>query len=199
MGLGVYQPATSIADDKIQMSLDASGGAHVIQSGTKPYPRLVAEFESTQVLMFGISDWQSHHREILIEIAQKTAGRVNVLILCNDTNQIRTATKWLIATGEDLSHIYFCEIRTDTVWLRDFGPVFAQTASGGHVLDFFYEGTRPRDDSLPRRWAKRAGVKNIPVRWTIQGGNLMCNGSRSWTDQQPNFRRQLHHVSAKQF
>ncbi|MDA8745016.1 agmatine deiminase family protein [Rubripirellula amarantea] len=164
------------ADERVQMVLDPYGGAHVTQASTKPYPRLVAEFERTQVLMFGISDWQEHHNEILIEIAEKTSGRVNVLILCNDMLQIKTATKWLLDSGLDCSHVYFCEIRLDTIWLRDFGPIFAQTERGAHVLDFFYEGTRPRDDRLPAAWAKRTNVKHVSVPWTIQGGNLMCNG-----------------------
>ncbi|WP_235033347.1 agmatine deiminase family protein [Rubripirellula obstinata] len=164
------------ADDSIQMKLDSQGGAIVTRSQLNPYPRLVAEFEPTQVLLFGVSDWQPAHREILIEIAKKTAGHVNVMILCNNTWQIKDTTEWLLEGSNDFEHIYFREIALDTVWLRDFGPIFSQTATGAQALDFYYEGTRPKDDELPSVWSRLTGTKYVKVPWTIQGGNLICNG-----------------------
>jgi agmatine/peptidylarginine deiminase len=168
--------SVSIADDSIRMNLDAWGGASATRDGAQPYPRLAAEFEPTQVLLFGVSDWQPAHRQILIEIAQKTAGHVNVMILCNNTWQIKDTTEWLLEEPEAYSHIYFREIDLDTVWLRDFGPIFSQTERGAQALDFYYEGTRPKDDALPRLWSQLTGTKYVEVPWTIQGGNLISNG-----------------------
>lgn len=169
------------ADQPLTMSIDRFGGALVTRPTATPYPRLVAEFEPTRALLFGVADWQPHHREILIEIANKTAGHVNVMVMCNDTWQIKDTTEWLLESGDEFPHVYFHEVTLDTVWLRDFGPIFAQTSSptspgSTSVLDFFYEGTRPRDDSLPARWAQRTGARLVEVPWTIQGGNLIANG-----------------------
>ena len=164
------------ADDSIRMKLDAFGGGIAVRNDAKPYPRLAAEFEPTQVLLFGVSDWQPTHRKILIEIAKKTAGHVNVMILCNDTWQIKETTGWLLEEDNDYDNIYFREIALDTVWLRDFGPIFSQTSTGAQALDFYYEGTRPKDDELPHLWSRLTGTKNVKVPWTIQGGNLICNG-----------------------
>lgn len=79
------------------------------------------------MLLLSVSDWQPHHRRILVEIAQKTKGHVYVIVLCNDTFQIKESTKWLLEAGEDYPHVYFCEMKLDTVWIRDFGPIFAET------------------------------------------------------------------------
>lgn len=166
----------AIADETIQMTLDGSGGAIATRTPTSPYPRLAAEFEPTRVLLFGVADWQPHHREILIEIASKTVDHVNIMVLCNNTWQIKDTTEWLLEVKRQFPHVFFCEMPCDTVWLRDFGPIFAQTATGTKVLDFYYEGTRPKDDRLPELWSQRTGVQYVAVPWTIQGGNLISNG-----------------------
>ncbi|MGB7323302.1 MAG: agmatine deiminase family protein [Rubripirellula sp.] len=158
------------------MVLDTAGGAHVTADGVQPYPRLAAEFEPTRALLLGVADWQPHHREILIEIAEKAADHVNVMVLCNDTWQMKDTTGWLLESGDEYSHVYFCEFSLNTVWLRDFGPIFSQTADGAQALDFYYEGTRPKDDSLPKVWSKRSGTQYVEVPWTVQGGNLIGNG-----------------------
>jgi agmatine deiminase len=164
------------AEDSIRMMLDQFGGMGAQRSDAKPYPRLSAEFEKTRLLLFSMADWQPHHRQILIQLAQKTAGHVNVMVLCNDTWQIKAATGWLLEAGTEYPHVYFCEMKLDTVWLRDFGPIFAQTERGADVIDFFYEGSRPKDDGLPLVWSQRTGARHNKVPWTMQGGNLLPNG-----------------------
>lgn len=165
-----------VADETIQMTLDRNGGAIVTRTPSSPFPRLAAEFEPARALLFGVADWQPHHREILIEIAEKTSDHVNVMVLCNDTWQIKDTTEWLLEMRRQHPHVYFCEMTCDTVWLRDFGPIFAQTETGAQVLDFYYEGTRPKDDRLPEVWSQRTGADHVAVPWTIQGGNLISNG-----------------------
>ncbi|WP_246114812.1 agmatine deiminase family protein [Rubripirellula tenax] len=177
MFFAVFGCVGALADDSITMVLDSFGGARATRAHASPYPRLAAEFEPTRALLLGVADWQPHHREILIEIADKTAGHVNVMVLCNDTWQIKGTTEWLLESdAKDKSHVYFCEVPLNTVWLRDFGPIFSQTADGASVLDFYYEGTRPKDDSLPSIWSKRSGAEYVEVPWTVQGGNLISNG-----------------------
>lgn len=186
------------------MTLDNNGGAVVTRTPTHPYPRLAAEFEPARALLFGVADWQPHHREILIEIAEKTIDHVNVMVLCNDTWQIQDTTQWLLEMRREYPHVYFCEMPCDTVWLRDFGPIFAQTSTGTQVLDFYYEGTRPKDDRLPEVWSQRTGAQYVAVPWTIQGGNLIGNGrglalttNRIFEDNYITFPRPLVGVDAQ--
>ncbi len=163
-------------DDSVQLQLDNAAGGIASRASAKPYPRLAAEFEPARVLLLGVSDWQPHHREILIEIATKSADHVNIMVLCNDTWQIKQTTQWLLEADQDFANLYFCEIPLDTVWLRDFGPIFGQTSDGAMALDFYYEGTRPKDDGMPAVWSRRSGTQHVAVPWTVQGGNLIFNG-----------------------
>jgi agmatine/peptidylarginine deiminase len=166
----------SADEGQYRITLDKFGGMNALRFDATEYPRLVAEFEPTRALLLSVSDWQPQHRHIFVEIAEKTKGHVHVIVLCNNTHQIKMATGWLLERGQSYPHIYFCEMELDTVWIRDFGPVFAQTNQGTQVLDFLYEGTRPKDDALPALWAKNARCKRVEVPWTMQGGNLMSNG-----------------------
>ncbi|TWU10049.1 Peptidylarginine deiminase precursor [Novipirellula galeiformis] len=144
----------------------------------RPYPRLPGEFESQRALMFSVSDWQAHDAVILQQIVQKTAGHIPLLILCNNPQQLVDAVDWIARGRVPTHHVYFCEIDLDTIWMRDFGPLLAESQRGTDVIDFFYEGTRPKDDALPIVWAKRTGAKLVSVPWTMQGGNLLSNGRR---------------------
>ena len=65
----------------------------------------------------------------------------------------------------------------DTIWLRDFGPRIGELENGDAVsFDFLYEGTRPRDEKLPKAWSKLTRERYHAVPWTMQGGNLLFNG-----------------------
>jgi len=50
--------------------------------------------------------------------------------------------------------------KLDTIWLRDFGPRFLENESGTQSIDFYYDGTRPKDDQFPNQWGELAGIKN---------------------------------------
>ncbi|MCM2369560.1 agmatine deiminase family protein [Aporhodopirellula aestuarii] len=170
------QPRSGPTQSLVRMTRDSFGGANVIRHANSSWPRLTAEFEATNALLLSISDWHPQHRPILQEIAIKTAGHCPLVLLCADSVAIRETTLWLAEIGRELPDVYFCPMPTDTVWVRDFGPIFVQTRNASRILDFFYLGERPLDDRLPTDWAAQSGVESVPVHWTIQGGNLMPNG-----------------------
>ncbi len=148
------------------------------QNVDRPFPRIAGEFEPQRALVVSVSDWQPHHASTLLQIVDKTYGHTNVLILCNNPEQLIMVVQWLREGNAKTSHVFFCEMALDTIWLRDFAPIIAETEKGVSAIDFFYEGTRPKDDALPVVWANRTGCQLTTVRWTIQGGNLLSNGRR---------------------
>ena len=148
-------------------------------SDGKPYskfPRISGEFEPQRAMLLSISDLQPHHHGVLKELISKTAGRLPVVILVNDKEQLKTAVELAESTGTNLSDVSFYVFKLDTIWLRDFGPRFLETESKPESIDFYYDGTRPLDDQFPNKWGEFAGVKNTTVEWTLQGGNLISNG-----------------------
>ncbi|MBB3207942.1 agmatine/peptidylarginine deiminase [Rhodopirellula rubra] len=170
-------PSRAQLPPRVQMTRDAFGGAHAVRRVDSQWPRLPAEFETPHALLLSISDWHPQHRPILQEIAVKTSGYCPLVILCADSIAIQETTAWLAELNRDLPDVYFCPIATDTVWMRDFGPIFLQTRTSSKILDFFYLGERPIDDHLPTDWARQTNVPALPIAWTIQGGNLMANGN----------------------
>ena len=147
------------------------------------YPRLVGEFERQQVILLSVSDWQSHHFGVLKQVVEKTRGHAKLLVMFNkknmhdDKNQIVEVIKALAKDGTDYPHLYFMNHELDTIWLRDFGPQFAESKDGSAVaVDFYYDGMRQKDDDLPEDWSNFSGTDFNHVPWTLQGGNLISNG-----------------------
>ena len=148
-------------------------------SDGKPYskfPRLSGEFEPQRAMLLSISDLMPQHHGVLKELIAKTSGHLPIVILVNDKKQLEAAVKIAESTGADLDHVSFYVFKLDTIWLRDFGPRFVENESGTQSIDFYYDGTRPKDDQFPNQWGELAGIKNTTVEWTLQGGNLISNG-----------------------
>lgn len=142
-----------------------------------PWPRIAGEFEEQNAILISVSELFPSHKKVFKRIAELTEGHVPLVVLFNNTNQVREAVEALEDCKQELKHLSFMKFELDTVWLRDFGPVLAGKKDGGVMsVDFFYSGQRPTDDHFPRDWAKIIGAEHNSVPWTIQGGNLLSNG-----------------------
>ena len=139
--------------------------------------RVPGEFEQQRAIMLSVSDWQPHHFFVLSQIVEATKEHVNVIIMYNEAKQLRDVATMLAKSGKSYSHVFFVPLDLDTIWLRDFGPRLAKTEDSTISVDFFYEGSRPRDDKLPRTWATASGTRLRTVQWTLQGGNMLTNGA----------------------
>ncbi|MEO1616914.1 MAG: agmatine deiminase family protein [Planctomycetota bacterium] len=138
--------------------------------------RVPGEFEPQRAIVLSISDWMPHHFDILTQLAETTQGHTELLILYNDLERVREVVEHLMAADIAGPHVYFAPLELNTIWVRDFGPRVAETPQGPIAIDFFYEGSRPKDDALPVRWAEACSTRLRTVRWTVQGGNLLFNG-----------------------
>ena len=109
---------------------------------------------------------------------EKTRGHVDLLILHNDLNQRTECMKWLEPLKGKRDHVLFHQLELNTIWMRDFCPLFARQENGSlKAFDFYYEGVRPKDDRLPKTWSERTACQWEKVEWTLQGGNLISNGA----------------------
>ncbi len=161
------------------------------------WPRIAGEFEKQNAILISISELLPQHASVFKRIAELTENHVPLIVLFNDTTQVLEALKVLQKSTQKLEHVRFMHLKLDTVWLRDFGPVLAEQEDKGVMsIDFFYNGQRPTDDHFPREWAKLTSAEHNSVPWTIQGGNLLCNGgglalttTRVYDDNKVTFKR----------
>jgi agmatine/peptidylarginine deiminase len=143
----------------------------------KRFPRLPSDFEQQQAIVVSLSELLPQHANLLIQIVDKTAGHVKLLILANNLDQVRIAIDVLERASGARDHVSFCKFELDTVWLRDFGPLMMETDGRSISLDFYYVGgLRPKDERMPKEWARRTKTQYVFVPWTMHCGNFLCNG-----------------------
>ena len=120
--------------------------------------------------------------------------RVNIVVK-GWKMRVRSA-ECLDKVGVDLGRVEFVKAATDRVWLRDSGPTFLVKDDAGAVedrvalLDWKFNGwakydNHQEDDRLPRRlarrlglrrWAPRVEVVGRRVRVVMEGGAIDVNG-----------------------
>ena len=148
-----------------------------------PFPRIGAEFERQRAILISVSELLPQHGKVFTRLADLTRGHVPLVVLFNNAKQLKMAVDALEPLADEadspdaLSHVYFQKLEMNTVWLRDFGPIFAEQKTGAMAIDFFYSGERPIDDRFPERWSEKVGTSHNSVPWTLQGGNLLSNGA----------------------
>jgi len=141
------------------------------------YPRLSGEFEKQKAILLSVSDLQYQHNGVLAQVVKKSSGHgVRFIILYNDDKQLKSTVELLDSLKCDLSHVSLYRLKLDTIWLRDFGPRFAETKSGAQSIDFYYNGQRPLDDKFPISWGELSDDDVSRIKWTLQGGNMQSNG-----------------------
>lgn len=141
------------------------------------YPRIAGDYERQKAILISVCELLPTHEDVLVELVNACQGHITVGILVNDRKQLIDATRVLMKQDREYDHVKFYNVELDTIWLRDFGPRIGELENGEAVsFDFLYEGTRPRDEKLPKAWSKLTRERYHAVPWTMQGGNLLFNG-----------------------
>lgn len=142
-----------------------------------------AEFEKNEGVML-VWDYSPSRDSItanITRVAQK-AGKVWIIYYPGtapaDTTQIRA---YLYSKGVSPDSLYFVPAWTETLWIRDFGPMFAYGSYGGGLDRFIYDAgysaySRPKDDSIPRQISRIWSIPYAQLGLEIEGGNIIFDG-----------------------
>lgn len=94
-----------------------------------------------------------------------------------DTTYIRN---YLLSRGVGYHNVHFLPAWTNTLWIRDFGPVTGYQANQTdprRLFDLGYSDyNRPRDDSIPSQLANYWNMPLFSVPLQVEGGNLIFDG-----------------------
>ena len=127
--------------------------------------RSLAEWEEAEAIM---TLWQN---ESLLS-AYTQHGKVKIL-----TTSKGSWDNWLGSHGIDKSQVTYFNVRTDSMWIRDYGPWPVLDGNGVFgLVDTIYNRPRPNDDKVPHFMAKELNLPLYETGLVHTGGNYYNDG-----------------------
>ena len=186
-GLGLPSiPAAPLASRTSSSHSDRSADSQPADQPAAPEAPLpgtvpAAEFEAQAALMLGASELIWKHPMVFIDIVRAARRNVPVLALVTDQSDLHVGKALLRHCKLPVESVHFLVVPMDTMWVRDYGPLFARRDGTAVAVDGEYASItgpqdRPADDAVPKLLGAgmRIPVANLPVR--VEGGNLLTNG-----------------------
>ncbi|MBW3596647.1 MAG: agmatine deiminase family protein [Planctomycetes bacterium] len=143
-----------------------------------PY-RLPAEFERQGATFLGCGELATFYPEVLADVVEAVRHRMDVAALVPDADCKDAVVQILAQRGLTEDAVRFVEAPHDTMWVRDYGPLFVHRTDNGEpvVVDADYERfARPNDDSAPQAVASQLRLAAVKAPLAMEGGNLLTNG-----------------------
>lgn len=141
--------------------------------------RLPGEFERQGTIFLGCGELATFFPDLLADVVETVRRRVDVAALVTGAEGRKAVADILVARGLPADAVHYVKVPHDTMWVRDYGPVFVRRASDGQALivDPSYERfARPLDDAAPERLATLLRMSSLTSPLSIEGGNLLSNG-----------------------
>ena len=136
------------------------------------------EFEHQGALLLGCHELVREFPDTLADLVEAVAGRVPFIALVADYEDNLRTIEALQAHGLRRNAVRFAAVPHDTMWARDYGPIFVRHANGTRAAVDGQYGLvdRQLDESVPQRLAAclRIPLRRAPLQ--LAGGNLLSNG-----------------------
>ena len=138
--------------------------------------RASAEWEEIDALMI---TWTSY-TTILKEIVRAAQSETQVLIICSDSNAVKTS---LTSASIPLQNVHYIVAPYNTIWCRDYGQwnIYTNDVDSLGLIDWIYNRPRANDDAVPTAIQNYTGLPMYstttpPNDLVHTGGNFMCDG-----------------------
>ena len=132
-------------------------------------PRFVAEFEPMQGVMI------RYPLGIPVSLVKSLAENCQVYCIVQSSQESSARTSFSNA-GVDLSRVTFVNARTDSYWVRDYGPWYIFAGKTPAIVDNVYNRPRPYDDEIPSAFATFWDIPLYGMNLQHTGGNMMEDG-----------------------
>lgn len=165
----------------IASTLLACGGPQAHLALDKPAPEppdfaLPAEFEPVDRVLVGFEAGGWDHLPYFTELAEAMAPHARIVITGPAEDRAGLA-RHLAAVGVPPAAIEELDAPVDTMWIRDYGPLFVRARTGElAVVDPPYHDDRRADDELPARVAALEGLTHVRTKLPLEGGHLQADG-----------------------
>lgn len=132
--------------------------------------RFPGEYEPMQAVMIvyplGIP------MELVIEMAEDC----KVITVVSSILDAEIAKNNYQSKGVNIDNCEFLVAKTDSYWIRDFGPWYIFEGKEAAIVDNIYNRPRPNDDVLPSHFAKYWDIPIYGMKVVHTGGNMMQDG-----------------------
>ena len=132
-------------------------------------PRFVAEFEPMQgvTIVYPLG--------IPLDLVKSLADNCQVYCIVQQSQQ-STARSRFSNAGVNMDRVTFVNARTDSYWVRDYGPWYIFAGKTPAIVDNVYNRPRQYDDVIPSAFASFWGIPLYGMNLTHTGGNMMQDG-----------------------
>lgn len=140
-----------------------------------------ADYQPRSALLIGANEMVLYHQKAFQEIVRAVYDRVPVITLVNNDEEADLARDLIADAGLPDNSIHILQHPLNSMWLRDFGPIFSRWSDGRlAVVDARYNAesdqNRNRDDDFNASIAQMLGLPLIHMPLIVEGGNIMFNG-----------------------
>jgi agmatine deiminase len=137
----------------------------------------VGEHEPVSEVVLG---WHEGNAEVFDELANLIAvasWTASVRLLVAGPGEARELAEALAASGVPSERLRFQLHPVDSMWIRDYGPLFVRTDGALGLLDLPYHEARMLDDQVPfglgSAWGLTVRSSDIP----LEGGHIATDGA----------------------
>lgn len=130
---------------------------------------------------------QSGWKRILDQMAARITneGDANVYVMCDSSSEATSTRNAMLFAGADPDRVFTIVRRTDSIWMRDYGPRYIFEGNGGPngdlgvraIVDHTYNRPRPNDNLIPDFWAGLRGETEYQIPLVHGGGNYHLSGA----------------------
>jgi agmatine/peptidylarginine deiminase len=141
--------------------------------------RLPGEFERQGTIFLGCGELATFYPDLLADVVEAVRHRVDVAALVVNAEGRRAVSDILVSRGLPSDAVHYIEVPHETMWIRDYGPLFVRRSTDGQdvVVDADYERfARPKDDNAPAELASQFNLAAVRAPVSLEGGNLISNG-----------------------
>ncbi len=132
-------------------------------------PRFVAEFEPMQGVAI------AYPLGIPVDLVKSLADNCQVYCIVQQYQQ-SSARSSFINAGVNMDRVTFVNARTDSYWVRDYGPWYIFAGKNPAIVDNVYNRPRQYDDVIPSAFATFWGIPLYSMDLVHTGGNMMEDG-----------------------
>ena len=149
---------------------------------TAPRPagklRMPGEFERQEAILLAATELATEHPELFLNLVRAASPRATVAVMVRSSDEKSAVVSLLSESGMSKAKVIMLDVDHDTMWVRDYGPVFVEDELGDRwVVDAGYVYCdRERDDRVPGGVAPQFGASVISSTLELDGGNILGNG-----------------------